>query len=431
MTRGQVTGGQVTGARTIRRAGCLACAAAIAVATGQAAIAQRAGGKATGPTSVGVVTLSDGQVPYQVTLPGRAVAYEQVDIRPRVEGVVEEIPYKPGHKVAKGDVLFRINRDDYQATDDAAKASVAQAEASLKAAQLTLDRYKSLENKGITAEQVSTAQVAVAEAKATLLSAKASLDTADLNLDRTVIRSPITGIPDVASVSVGALVTANQTTALTTVTRLDPVYVDVEESIQRINQVRDEIAAGRLKAGDTLDVSLKFDSGPDYKGKGTLVSPGATVSTSTGTTTFRFQFDNPDRRILPGMFVRVDVTLGTVNAILVPQGPTSRDGNGDLTAFIDKNGEASQVKLTTSGTYQNSWIVTGGVKAGDKLIVDGLTNLRDKEKIKTVPVTISKDGVVTEVKDAAGSTGDSTDASTDASTKDGADATSTTQKTGN
>ncbi|GHE00096.1 hypothetical protein U879_09970 [Defluviimonas sp. 20V17] len=359
---------------------------------------QRPGGPGhpVGPTKVGVVTLARSDVPYRVTLPGRAVAYEQVDIRPRVEGVVQAIPYGPGHRVQKGEVLFRIDGDDYKAQAAAAQAAVAQAQASLANAQATLNRYKALENKGITAEQVSTAQVAVVQAKASLLSAQASLQTAQLNLDRTVVRSPITGVAGVATVSVGALVTANQTTALTTVTRLDPIYVDVEESIRRINEVRDAIAAGRLKAGDKLEASLEFDSGQVFKGKGTLVSPGATVSASTGTTTFRFQFDNPDRRILPGMFVRVNVTLGSVRAILVPQGPTTRASTGALTAFIARDGTAHQVTLTTSGTYHNAWIVTGGVKPGDELIVDGLSRLRAGAKIAPTPVAITPDGVVTD-----------------------------------
>lgn len=379
----------------VRRTALRGCVILICATAALPAQAQFAG-RATGPTKVGVVTLSEAEVPYRVTLPGRAVAYEQVDIRPRVEGVVSEIAYQPGHRVTKGEVLFRLAGEDYQAQAAAAEAAVAQAQASLSAAQATRDRYKALENKGITAEQVSSAQVAVVQARASLLSAKASLDTARLNLDRTVIRSPITGVAGVSSVSVGALVTANQTTALATVTRLDPIYVDVEESIRRINEVRDEAAAGRLKTGDTLDVTLQSDSGAEVKGKGTLVSPGATVSTSTGTTTFRFQFDNPDQRLLPGMFLRVAVTLGTVKAVLVPQGPTTRASDGTLKAFIADAGKARQVTLTTSGSYRNNWIVTGGVKPGEKLIVDGLTRLRAGAEVQPVPVTISADGVVTD-----------------------------------
>ncbi len=382
---------------THRRAALLGCVLVLG-ATFPVLAQRRPGGPghAMGPTKVGVVTLAQSDVPYRVTLPGRAVAYEQVDIRPRVEGVIQAIPYQPGHRVQKGDVLFRIDGNDYKTQAAAAKASVAQAQASLANAQATLSRYKALENKGITAEQVSTAQVAVVQAQASLLSAQASLQTAQLNLDRTVVRSPITGIAGVSTMSEGALVTANQTTSLTTVTRLDPIYVDVEESIRRINEVRDDIAAGRLKAGDKLDASLEFDDGQVFKGKGTLVSPGATVSTSTGTTTFRFQFDNPDRRILPGMFLRVKVTLGSVRAILVPQGPTTRSSIGALTAFISKDGTARKVTLTSSGTYHNAWIVTAGVKPGDKLIVDGLSRLRGGAKIAPVPVTISPDGVVSD-----------------------------------
>ncbi len=378
-----------------RRAALWGCATIIIAAS--PALAQfRRGAAPAGPAEVGVVTLREAQVPYQVTLPGRAVAYEQVAIRPRVEGVIDAIPYKPGHRVAKGAVLFRIDGGDYQAQADAARAAVAQAQANLSNSQATLNRYKALENKGVTAQQVSSAEVTVAQARASLLSAKAALDTAQLNLQRTEVTSPITGVAGVSSVSVGALVTANQTTALTTVTRLDPIYVDVEESIRRINEVRNEIEAGKLSTGEKLQVTLAFDSGPDFSGKGTLVALGSEVSTSTGTTTFRFRFDNPERRILPGMFLRVKVTLGSVKAILVPQGPTTRAPDGALNAFVAAGGIARKVTLTTSGTYGNSWIVTGGVKAGDLLIVDGLTRLRDGAKVKTVPVSISADGVVTD-----------------------------------
>ncbi len=181
------------------------------------------GGGAGGPRSVGVVEIRAEAVPYVVELPGRAVAFEQADIRPRVEGVVEEIPYDAGSPVAVGDVLFRLERDSYEATLAAAEAEVAQADSAAEAAQVTLDRYTRLEGAGVTTETVDAARVALLQAQATLKSAQASLKTAQLDLDRTEIRSPIDGVADVPAVSVGALVTANQTDALTTVTRLDPI----------------------------------------------------------------------------------------------------------------------------------------------------------------------------------------------------------------
>ncbi|MBN2741510.1 MAG: efflux RND transporter periplasmic adaptor subunit, partial [Rhodobacteraceae bacterium] len=333
--------------------------------------------RASGPTEVGVMTLKTQEVPYIVTLPGRAVAYEQTDIRPRVSGQIKSIDYDAGHKVSTGDALFHIDDDTYQAALTAAQAELASAAANVQAAQAQVDRYTKLEKTSISVSDLETAQVALAQAKAAQLQAKADLQTAQLDLDRTIIRSPIDGIPDVAAVSVGSLVTANQTTALSTVTRLDPIYVDVSESSARIMRVRQRIASGSLTRGAQLKVSLLLETGEDYDGTGTLISPGATVSATTGTVDFRFRFDNPNRQILPGQFLRAKITLGETRAILVPQGATTREGDGSLSAFVASDGKAKKVTLTTSGSYQNAWIVTDGIQSGDAVILDGLKNLRD------------------------------------------------------
>ncbi|MDQ2095726.1 efflux RND transporter periplasmic adaptor subunit [Rhodobacteraceae bacterium 10Alg 79] len=331
-----------------------------------------------------------------MTTPGRGVAFESVDIRPRVSGVIAEIVYEPGQRVEKGDVLFRIDGDTLGAELAAAEANVTGAEASLANAERTLERYRKLLNTAVTEETLQTAEVTVRQAEATLGSAKAARDLAQLNYDRTEIKSPIAGIPDVPAVSVGAVVTANQTTALTTIVRVDPIYVDVEESAKRVLEVRARVSEGTLARGKALDVELLLENGALYASKGTLVSPGFQVSTSTGTRDFRFRFDNPDRLILPGQFLRVEITLGTTDAILVPQIATARAGDGTLTAFVAEEGVARSRALRTQGTYQNAWVVTEGVEAGDKLIVDGLSNLRDGAEIAAVPVTIAADGVVRE-----------------------------------
>lgn len=374
-------------------------AAAVVTLIGGAARAQGfPGAGSRGPTEVGVMQVQTQPVPYIVTLPGRAVAYEQTDIRPRVAGTIASIDYEAGHRVKTGDALFHIDDDTYRAELTAAQAEKASAEANVKAAQAQVDRYTKLEQTSVSVSDLESAQVTLAQAKASALSAQADLQTAQLNLDRTVIRSPIDGVPDVPQVSVGSLVTANQTGALTTVTRLDPVYVDVSESSARIMRVRQRISEGTLQRGDHLKVSLLLETGEEYDGTGTLVSPGATVSSTTGTVDFRFRFDNPDRLILPGQFLRAKITLGSTQAILVPQRATTREGDGSLTAFIAADGKAKKVTLSTAGTYQNAWIVTAGIASGDQVILDGLKNLRDGAGIKTVPVTINAAGVV---KDAA------------------------------
>lgn len=239
-------------------------------------------------------------MPFAVELPGRAVAYEQASIRPRVE----EIAYDTGRSVKVGDVLFRLERDSYEATLAAAEAEVSQAESAAQAAQVTLDRYSRLEGSGVTQETVDAARVSLLQARATAKSAEATRTTAPLDLDRTEIQSPIDGIPDVPAVSVSALVTANQTDALTTVTRLDPIYVDVAESSARMLRVRERVREGSLEPGDRIAMTLTLENGRVYDATGEVVTPGVLVSETTGTLNIRVRFPNPDREIMPGQFVR-------------------------------------------------------------------------------------------------------------------------------
>lgn len=374
-----------------RTAAALACAGLL-FSAGHA-VAQQMPGPA-GPAAVGVVTLQTTEVPYTVTLPGRAVAFEQTDIRPRVEGTIEEIVYTPGHPLEVGDVLYRIEGDSYEAELAAAEAAVAGASASVTAAKATLERYQKLDGVGVTRESVETAEVSLMQAEADQRSAEAALKTAQLNLKRTEITSPIQGVADVSEVSVGALVTANQSDALTTVTRLDPIYVDLTESSARLLRVREQIDAGDLAQSDKLQIDLTLENGATYSAGGTLVSPGFSVSSTTGAVEFRIQFDNPDRKILPGMFLRANIQIGSRNALLVPQRATTRSASGDLTAFVVKDGKAEKVVLTEAGSYQNPWVVTEGVADGDALVVDGLRNLRDGADVAPTPVTIDEDGVV-------------------------------------
>ncbi|MBE9635285.1 efflux RND transporter periplasmic adaptor subunit [Salipiger mangrovisoli] len=344
---------------------------------------------------VGVITLEPTDVPYSVTLPGRSTAFEEVAIRPRVSGVISEILYEPGSDVKKGTVLFRIDGDTYQADVDAAAADVAGAEAALRSAETTLSRYEKLVGTGVTAADVDTAEVEVMQAKATLSAAQAALELAKLDLERTEITSPIDGIAVLPQVSVGDLVTANQEDELTTVTRIDPIYVDVQESITRVQQTRDRLDQGSLTRGERIEAELELETGRKFEGQGTFVSPPVSVSTTTGTSVIRLRFDNPRRGILPGQFLRVKLTFGSTPAILVPQGATSRASDGTLTAFVLGNGTAEKRTLASQGAYNNAWIVTEGVAAGEQLIVDGLRNLQNGAAVSPVAVTISETGVVT------------------------------------
>lgn len=347
-----------------------------------------------GPTQVGVMVTAEQDVPYTVTLPGRAIAFQETSIRPQVGGEVLEIVYQPGHAVKTGDVLFRLDPATLAAALSAADAAVAGAEASLTSARNTVTRYRRLEGSGVSSVALSDAEVALLQAEANLKSAQAARDAAKLSLERTEITSPIDGMSDVPSVSVGDIVTANQSESLTTVTQLDPIYVDVSESSARMLRNRERIDSGNLITNGHVETQLTLETGEQYAGTGRIVSPGITVSPTTGTVPIRLQFQNAKGMILPGQFLRVEMTLGTTRAILVPQRATRRASDGTLTAFVAREGKAQQVTLSETGTHKNSWIVTQGIQPGEALILDGLQDLRVGAEITTVPVTIDSQGVV-------------------------------------
>lgn len=368
---------------------------------GGLALAQQGGGPGGpgggGPRQVGVTTLERQTVPVTVTLPGRAVAYHQTAIRPQVGGEITEIAYEPGQRVSAGQVLFRLDDDQLAATLSAAQAAVTSAEAALQGAQATVNRYDRLQNTGVSRADLESAQVALANARASQSAAESERDLARLAVERAEIRSPIDGVTDIAAVSVGDLVTANQSDPLTTVTQLDPIYVDVAESRARFLRNVERQQQGTLLRGNGLDAKLILETGQVYAEGGTMVTPGIAVSATTGTVPFRLEFPNPDRQLLPGQFVRVQLGVGMVDGVLVPQRATRRSAAGVLTAFVAQDGKAHQVELTEAGTHQNAWIVTEGVKAGDQLLLDGLNNMTDGAEITTVPVVIDADGVVREV----------------------------------
>ncbi len=346
------------------------------------------------PQQVGVITMQRGPVAQNFSLPGRAVAFEQVLIRPRVGGVVTEILYTPGQPVEIGDPLFRLDDASYVATAANDRATLAMAEADLPVKRAALDRATRLVNQGTTQAALEAAQSEFAAAQATLDSARAALDYSQTQLGWTTIASPISGYTEVADVSVGDLVAAGQTEAMTTVTRTDPIYVDMLETSARLLQLRNNIDNGVLTLNQTIQATLTLEDGTLYQGQGRLVAPSGLVSTSTGTLSVRFEFENKDRKILPGMFVRGTVSMGTVQAWLVPQRAAQRASNGDLTAFVVRDGKTAQVTLQSTGISDNAWVVVGGLTDGDQLVVDGLQALRDGQDVTPVAVQIDEAGLV-------------------------------------
>ena len=343
---------------------------------------------------VGVVEMTLQEVPRVVTSPGRAVAFQEVEVRPRVGGVIEEILYTPGQSLEIGDPLFRIDDASYLAAVATARANVATAEANLPVMQAAYDRAEQLSGRGFTEAEVEAARASLADAQATLDSTRAALAFAETELSWTTLKSPIAGRADVATVSVGDLVTAGQADALTTIVRSDPIYVDMMEASARILSFRKGIAEGTLKQNDVLQATLTMENGDVFRGTGQMVTPGNDVSTTTGTVTIRFVFDTPEHVIIPGRFVRGEVTLGTMRAFLVPQRAATRGNSGQLISYIvGEDGTAEQVVLEDDGSYQNAWIVREGLSEGDRLIVDGLSSLRPGQAVTPVTAIIDEDGI--------------------------------------
>ncbi|MBK4214970.1 efflux RND transporter periplasmic adaptor subunit [Paracoccus caeni] len=346
------------------------------------------------PKQVGVVELQSQDVPRVATLPGRAVSSAQAAIRPRVGGIITEILYDPGRPLKAGDPMFQIDPTTYEANLSSAQADVASAKASLAQSQSANQRTEQLLGSGTTQAQVETARATMEQAQASVQRAEAALKLAQAELDWATVTSPIDGMASVAEVSVGDLVTAGQADHLATVIRLDPIEVDMYEPSVRMLAVFNDITAGRLQVTDSLRATLMLETGETYRATGELLAPGFTVSTSTGAIDIRFRFDNPDNLLLPGMFVRGQVELGTTKAVLVSQSAASRDRTGKLSAWVVEDGKAVQRELVDDGTYQNSWIITEGVEPGDMLVVDGRTGLTEGAEVVAVPVSFDDDGVV-------------------------------------
>lgn len=353
-----------------------------------------------GTVEVAVLTLKPENVPRTIELPGRVVALATAEIRPEVDGIVRRVRFNEGGRVAQGDVLYELESRKFEAAFAAAEANYKKAEASVTGARSTLERNERLGGtNAVSAQVVEDARTALLEAQAAAEAARADVDTARINLDNTTIKAPISGAIGLSSVSVGALLTANQSDALTTIRQIDPIHVDLVDSSANLLRIRDQVQAGTLGRGESKGaptVTLVLENGKDYGVTGTLAMADMNVSQSTGTFSIRARFDNPDRILLPGMFVRATVNLGIMpGAFLLPQRAVTRSASGKATAyFATLDNKVEQRELTADETSGNNWIITEGVKEGDKLIVDGLQKISTGASITAVEAEIDDDGVV-------------------------------------
>lgn len=322
--------------------------------------------------TVKVTTLAPQAVSLTTELPGRTVPYRVAEIRPQVNGVILKRMFIEGGDVKEGQQLYQIDPALYQ-------AAYASAMASAESSRLQAERYKPLaEANAVSKQDYDNAVAAAAQSKA-------STDTARINLVYTRLLSPISGRVGRSSVTEGALVTANQTTALATVQQLDPIYVDVTQPIAVLLRLQRELAAGELVVadGNKAEVHLVLEDGSHYDRPGKLQFAEVSVDQTTGSVTLRALFPNPDRVLLPGMFVREQIEEGHRMAFLVPQLAVTHDQKGDATALVVGDDNKVELrKVVTERAIGDKWVVTGGVRSGDRVIVEGVQFVRPGATVK-------------------------------------------------
>ncbi|CAM3521254.1 efflux transporter periplasmic adaptor subunit [Rouxiella silvae] len=329
---------------------------------------------------VGVVTLKSEPLNVTTELPGRTSSYRIAEVRPQVSGIILKRNFVEGSEVQAGTSLYQIDPATYQAAYDSAKGDLAKAQASAQIARVTVNRYKPLLGTNyISKQDYDTATSTAVQADASVIAAKAAVETARINLAYTKVIAPISGRIGKSSVTEGALVTSSQTDALATVQQLDPIYVDVTQSSNDFLRLKQELADGTLKQeGGKAKVTLILDNGKQYQQPGTLEFSDVTVDETTGSITLRAVFPNPQDALLPGMFVRARLDEGVNNnALQVPQQGITRNPRGDATAMVV--GADNKVELRTVTTTQaigDKWVVTDGLKPGDKVIVTGLQKVK-------------------------------------------------------
>ena len=338
---------------------------------------------ATGPQAVpvGVITLKSQALTLKKELPGRINAFQIAEIRPQVSGIVQSRLFIEGKRVEQGQSLYQINPATFKAELAASEAAVASAKASIASSKSKATRYSELlKIKAVSQLDFDEADAAYKQATAALLTAEAQLQTAQINLDYSHVSSPISGQISKSNVTVGALVSVNQTTALATVTQLDPIYVDLTQSSNELTKLKKALASGALTVDPTnqTDVELTMEDGSIYPHKGVLQFSEVTVDPSTGSVTLRAQFPNPEKLLLPGMYARASIIEGVKSdAILVPHRGVSRNTKGEPTAMIvNKDNKVESRVLQVDRAVGSNWLVTHGVAAGDKLIIEGLQKIR-------------------------------------------------------
>lgn len=350
--------------------------------------------------TVTVVTLQRQEVPVTTILPGRTAPYQVAEVRPQVSGVLRERLFTEGEAVRAGQPLYQIDPATYEAAMKRAEAALARAEAAERNAASTVNRYRALARAQAVSEQnLENAESTLRQAQADVASARAALDTARIDLAYTRVASPISGRTGRSTVTPGALVTANQESALVTITQLDPIYVDVTQPSAALLRQRRDVASGALRRAsvDHAPAHLILEDGTRYPHPGQIQFSEVIVDQGTGSVTLRAVFPNPDQLLLPGMFVRAEVEEGvTDRALLVPQQAVSRTPRGQPMALVvNAEGVVEQRILRTDRAIGTNWLVTEGLQPGERVVVEGVQRIRPGARVNATERTETTPGAPT------------------------------------
>lgn len=339
------------------------------------------------PKSVGFVLVNQTDVPVETELPGRTSAYRTSEVRPQITGIIQRRLFTEGALVRAGQPLYEIDARPYQAAFAEATANLSSALANEEAARAVAERYKPLAAiEAVSKQDYSNAVGLYRQASAAVAQRRAQLDTARINMRYTSVPAPIAGRIGRSLVTDGGLVTANQATALAEINQLDPIYVDIQQSAAQLIALRRSF--GKNDAG-SADVKLKLEDGSDYGISGRLQFAEAIVDERTGTVTLRAQFPNPDGLLLPGMFVRAHLAQATQRGVfLVPQTGVRRNTQGQPQVWIAGSDNKAELRdIVAPRTQGPDWVVTEGIRPGDRIIVQGTNNLKPGQAIKPVPAS--------------------------------------------
>ncbi|MBL8321088.1 MAG: efflux RND transporter periplasmic adaptor subunit [Acinetobacter sp.] len=340
------------------------------------------------PAEVGVIVAQPQSVEQSVELSGRTTAYEISEVRPQTSGVILKRLFAEGGYVREGQALYELDSRSNRAALESTKAAMLQQQANLNALRTKLNRYQQLVAiNAVSKQEYDDLLGSVKVTEAQVAAAQAQIKSAEIDLGYSVVRAPISGQTNRSTVTVGALVTSGQASPMVTIQRLDPIYVDINQSSAELLRLRQQLSKGDLNSSNNTTVKLKLEDGSYYPLEGRLAFSDASVNPDTGTVTLRAVFSNPNHLLLPGMFATAQIVQAVIpNAMLIPQAAITRTPTGQAMAMIvNDKGAVEPRPVTTAGVQGADWIVTAGLKAGDKVIVDGIAKVKPEQQVTAKP----------------------------------------------